>query len=180
MLVCRMPACPRAGPSRVGRPNRAKTYGKKREHGPNSCESSPKTLDALLSRHEAAVYCVQSAMDGMSTPGPAYCTQQTGGLTRRMTLRAIQATKGIARRNTPPNRPTPPQHEIACKTLAYDFARLGLPPRFECIDVANVPRGHLATRLYAECRCYKRRDPAASHWAHHTQRERSGRLVVSR
>jgi hypothetical protein len=43
----------------VGRPNRAKTYGKKREHGPNSYGFSPKTLDALLSRHKAPDYCVQ-------------------------------------------------------------------------------------------------------------------------
>jgi hypothetical protein len=39
---------------------------------------------------------------------------------------------------------------------------------FECIDVDNLPRGHLATRLYAKCRCHKRRDPAASHRVDHT------------
>jgi hypothetical protein len=45
---------------RVGRPKRAKTYGEKREHGPNSYDFTPEILDALLSRHKGADYCVQS------------------------------------------------------------------------------------------------------------------------
>jgi hypothetical protein len=44
----------------VGRPNRAKTYGKKREHGQSSYDFALQTLGALLSRHKAASYCVQS------------------------------------------------------------------------------------------------------------------------
>jgi hypothetical protein len=44
---------------RVRRPGRAKTYGKKREHGPNSCVFLPERLNALLRRYEDALYCVQ-------------------------------------------------------------------------------------------------------------------------
>jgi hypothetical protein len=43
-----------------GRPIRAKTYGKKREHGQNSCKIVPLSLDLVRVRHRLPVYCVQS------------------------------------------------------------------------------------------------------------------------
>jgi hypothetical protein len=43
----------------VGRPNRAKTYGKNREHGPKSYDFPLWTLAAFLRRYKPADYCVQ-------------------------------------------------------------------------------------------------------------------------
>jgi hypothetical protein len=60
--------------------------------------------------------------------GLAYCTQQTGGLTRGITLRAIHAaspdslsqTGAVTVDNSTPN--------IACNTLPCSFTRMGLLP----------------------------------------------------
>jgi hypothetical protein len=51
------------GPSQTawgGRPSRAKTYGKKRERGQNSCKIVPLSLDLVRIRYRLPVYCVQS------------------------------------------------------------------------------------------------------------------------
>jgi hypothetical protein len=77
----------------------------------------------------ACNHCVQRRRDGMSPRGRAYCTQQTGGLTRGMALRAIQAAEGSRAACSHRIVPRHSDHEIACNTLAYDFARLGLPPQ---------------------------------------------------
>jgi hypothetical protein len=77
----------------------------------------------------ACNHCGQRRMDGMSPRGRAYCTQQTGGLTRGMALRAIQAAEGSRAACSRRIVPRHSDHEIACNTLACDFARLGLPPQ---------------------------------------------------
>ena len=54
-------------------------------------------FDSGLSRLFAACsHGVQSTLHGISRFSLAYCTQQTGGLTRGMTLRAIRATPADA------------------------------------------------------------------------------------
>jgi len=44
---------------------------------------------------------VQLLLDAMSSPRPAYCTQQTGGLTWGFTLRAIRTPPDRSRRSIP-------------------------------------------------------------------------------
>jgi hypothetical protein len=90
----------------------------------------------------------------MSPPWPAYCTQQTGGLTRGMTLRAVQtAWQPRASDSLPDRRRTAvsaPTQDIACKTLPCVFARKGLLPRHGGLfrsmdrnDTEAVPGDHL-------------------------------------
>ena len=55
-------------------------------------------------RFIACNQCVQHRMAGMVPPGPPYCTQQTGGPTRGVTLRPIQAAKPISRSFAPVKR----------------------------------------------------------------------------
>src|SRR5208282_511853 len=55
-------------------------------------------------RFIACNQCVQHRMAGMAPPGPPYCTQQTGGPTRGVTLRPIQAAKPISRSFAPVKR----------------------------------------------------------------------------
>jgi hypothetical protein len=61
-----------------------------------------------LARRTAFIACnhgVQVGMGAMPPAGRAYCTQQTRGPTRGMTLRAMQLTKAIVGGAPPPGRP---------------------------------------------------------------------------
>jgi hypothetical protein len=49
-----------ARPYLAGRPIRAKTYGKKREHGRHSYDSDAEAAVLFRRRHQLPVYCVQS------------------------------------------------------------------------------------------------------------------------
>ena len=53
-------------------------------------------------------------------------------------------------------------------THRHEISRGGL----ECVDVDNLPRRHLATRLDAKWRRHERRDPAAGTWIYHMHRRR--------
>src|ERR1700679_2174352 len=89
-------------------------------------------------RFIACNHGVQLILHATSRFGSAYCTQQTGGLTRGITLRAIhtEADDSLGQTGCRPS-PTQP-HNIACNTLTYVFARMGLPPHDDA-----PPRGRL-------------------------------------
>jgi hypothetical protein len=72
---------------------------------------------------------VQERMDAISVIETPYCTQQTGGLTRVITLRAIRARDAdppAKSASATDARATP---DIACNTLPCSFTRAGLPPQ---------------------------------------------------
>ena len=75
-----------------------------------------------------------------------YCTQQTGCLTRGITLRAIHAAGTDPVGKTRCGRPQNPALYIACNTLTYVFARMGLPPHHSrlwnrpLVDQPTLPR----------------------------------------
>ena len=83
--------------------------------------------------------------DVIAAAGVLHATN--GGLTRRMTLRPIQAAKPISRGLQTPivrfSAKITSDHDIACKTLPYVFARLGLyihnlPPSGERGDLRSI------------------------------------------
>jgi hypothetical protein len=80
--------------SRVGRPACVKTHGKKREHGPDwrflHGEAQIHSGHGTDWRFIACNHGVQVEMHAGLVIETPYCTQQTGGLTRGMTLRAIR------------------------------------------------------------------------------------------
>ncbi len=59
----------------------------------------------------------------------AYCTQQTGSLTRGITLRAMHAAFADARRQSTHAATIYWASEIACNTLPCGFTPLGLSTR---------------------------------------------------
>jgi hypothetical protein len=79
----------------------------------------------------ACNHCVQRSLHAIAGLGGAYCTQQTGGLTRGMTLRAIHTEAADRVREPGVKPPLAPPLDIACNPLTYVFARLGLPPLVE-------------------------------------------------
>ena len=86
------------GTLRVGRPIRVKLHGKKREHDPDSGDSSL-TRGAYV--HNVAVYCVQSVRaNGIGWNGGAVAAilhAINWGVNAGITLRAIQARQELDR-----------------------------------------------------------------------------------
>ncbi len=90
----------------------------------------------------------------------AYCTQQMGDLTRGMTLRAIQASGAESALRTVRTGPLPSSHNIACNTLPYVFAWMGLPAQFRCKFFHNNP--YSARFVAFVWRLFKRAPQAAA------------------
>jgi hypothetical protein len=84
----------------AGRPIRAKTYGKKREHGLHSYDFGREAAVLFRYRREPPVYCVQSwraSRTGRNTAHVAGVLHATNRrLTRGMSLRAIQTPSARA------------------------------------------------------------------------------------
>ena len=121
-------------------------------------------------RHRLPVYCVQSwrasrnARDVAGTDGVLHATN--GGLTRGMTLRAIQTPSACTGLRFPTGSALRgrlcPARDIACKPLPYVFARMGLP----------APLGAPGLRSSRRFRCGK--------YVNTTNLTAIGRLVTSR
>jgi hypothetical protein len=103
---------------RGGRPERAKTYGKKREHGPDSGDSGLTRGGYVLRPAQGggllrAIISLRASRNGRNVAArPAYCTQQTRGPTRGITLRPIQQAEPISRGLQWPNRRGPRQSQV--------------------------------------------------------------------
>lgn len=74
------------------------------------------------------------------SPAHMYCTQQSGGLTRGMTLRPIHATGIQMLGNQMYIPPTSQLDDIACNTLPYAFVEMGLPPQSLQAREADLPQ----------------------------------------
>ena len=79
-------------------------------------------------RFAACNHGMQDGMAAISPLRPAYCTQQTGGLTRGMTLRAIPASRpissrlGLAGSGVCCNAHLDPQHRVQAATVRFRVA----------------------------------------------------------
>ncbi len=75
-------------------------------------------MDGLFA---ACSHCVQVVLHAMSVIETLYCTQQTGGLTRGMPLRAIHAADANSLGETGCSTPSTSPHDIACNTATVQF-----------------------------------------------------------
>ncbi len=119
----------RRGAIRAGRPAHVIPHGKKREHGRISYDFMLKEQIPFVfgpnCRFAACNHGVQPALHSISWFNLAYCTQQTGGLTRGMTLREIHAKKGAISRYAGCFRCQPSADDIASSVATVQFYAAG-------------------------------------------------------
>lgn len=151
----------------VGRPIHTKTYAKECPRRRFWRSGGLIWRIPVLFRYGMPLCCVQSwrAIDigrhVLISAGVLHATN--GGLQRGMTLRAIHASDAGKAKRALRSAPLPTPHNIACNTLPYVFAQMGLPPLNARAAIAPGPTPwsvkSTTTAPLAACGMFSRRQP---------------------